>query len=398
MSGQEAAAKRANLMAQRQEAQDELDDTVKEHVYSMQVEGLDDMMSGIKDNLDEWKDSLSRDIESQNQIIKEYIGNITDDKKEGSIAKLLSNISMSQITSAQVSSLLETFSKTLQNGGTGTDNPPPTSGGSSGGGSSSGGGNSGGGTPTPAPAPAPKPAAKPVAPKQTVTAAQAQDAYKYILSKVKFASSQNDKWGVFNKRLYDHTKNRQIMIESSDAKIAWSKFGSGVGSYSPQNLYDVAVKTGIWDALLGIRTNKKQKKISSFPTIAVSQIHGYAKGGTVHKSGQYMTDEKGEEIIITKQGILRPLSAGTSVIPADITERLYAIASNYNMNGRVQGISASRFKRIGGENISPIINCPITIEGNANEQDVINAINKTLPKISKHVQNDIRKDLRKSGR
>lgn len=397
MSGQEAAAKRANLMAQRQEAQDELDDTVREHVYSMQVEGLDDMMSGLKDNLDEWKESLSEDIETQNQVIKDAIGSITDQTSDGSIAKLLSNISLSQITSAQVSSLLTTFSQTLQNGGTGTDKPPATSG-------------EGGGTqapaakpPAPAPASTPKPAtststAKPATPKQTVTTDQAQAAYKYILSKVKFASSQNDKWGVFNKRLYDHTKNRQIMIESSDAQAAWAKFGSGVGSYSPQNLYDVAVKTGIWDALLGIRTDKKKKKISSFPTIGVNQIHGYAKGGTVHKSGQYMTDEKGEEIIITKQGILRPLSAGTSVIPADITERLYAIASNYNMNGRVQGISASRFKRIGGENISPIINCPITIEGNANEQDVINAINKTLPKISKHVQNDIRKDLRKSGR
>ena len=183
------------------------------------------------------------------------------------------------------------------------------------------------------------------------------------------------------------------MIHGDYAKEAWKKLGSP-GTFSSQALLDACKQTGIWDVLIQIRTDKNGN--ITYPTW--NAVHGYAKGGTVHKSGQYMTDEKGEEIIITKQGILRPLSAGTSVIPADITERLYAIASNYNMNGRVQGISASRFKRIGGENISPIINCPITIEGNANEQDVINAINKTLPKISKHVQSDIRKDLRKSGR
>ena len=430
-------------MAQRKEMQEDLDETVKEHIYNMQIEGLDDMMDGLQEDLQEWKDKLHADLDMQTSAINDILKQLNGDSASaGAISTLLSDISGKLISSDDVTSILKEASKTMSNyntynidnnySGENVDESNKTSEGASNNVDkapttsttfeTSANPNSSDKAPTGnvannptaqygertasgyAPATLTTTTKKPATPtttkKVTVTNAQAQAAYKYILSKVKFASSQNSKWGVFNKRLYDYSVNRQIMIESSDAKVAWSKFGSGVGTYSPENLYNVAKATGIWDALLGIRTNKKQKKISSFPTIAVSQIHGYAKGGMVHKSGQYLTDEKGEEIIITKQGILRPLSAGTSVIPADITERLYALASNYDMGAstKIHGIDTSKLTRIGGETISPVINCPITIEGNANEQDVINAINKTLPKISKHVQNDIRKDLRKSGR
>lgn len=431
-------------MAQRKEMQEDLDETVKEHIYNMQIEGLDDMMDGLQEDLQEWKDKLHADLDMQTSAINDILNQLgSNSASAGAISTLLSDISGKTITSSDVTSILEEASKTMSNYNTynttnnyygenvdgsnktsegasnNVDKAPTTSDTFE----TSVNPNSSDKAPTGnvasnptaqygektasgyGPATLTTTTKKPATPttttkKVTVTNAQAEAAYKYIISKVKFASSQNSKWGVFNKRLYDHSANRQIMIESSDAKAAWSKFGSGVGTYSPENLYNVAKATGIWDALLGIRTNKNQKKITSYPAIAVGQIHGYAKGGTVHKSGRYLTDEKGEEIIITKQGILRPLSAGTSIIPADITERLYAIASNYDMgaNTRVHGIDASKLTRIGGDTISPIINCPITIEGNANEQDVINAINKTLPKISKHVQNDIRKDLRKSGR
>ena len=429
-------------MAQRNEMQEDLDETVKEHIYNMQIEGLDDMMDGLQEDLQEWKDKLHADLDMQTSAINDILKQLNGDSASA-ISTLLSDISGKLISSDDVTSILKEASKTMSNyntynidnnySGENVDGSNKTNEGAS---------NNVDKAPTTSTtfetsanpnssdkAPIGNVANNPTAqygektasgyvpatlttnkttsnttttatPKQTVTTAQANAAYNYIKSKLKYASSQNNKWGKFNKALYNHSVNRQIMLESSDAQTAWAKFGSGVGSYSPEKLLDVAQKTGIWDALLGIKTNKKQKKITSFPTIGVNQIHGYAKGGTVHKSGQYLTDEKGEEIIITKQGILRPLSAGTSVIPADITERLYAIASNYDMgaNTRVHGIDASKLTRIGGDTISPIINCPITIEGNANEQDVINAINKTLPKISKHVQNDIRKDLRKSGR
>lgn len=48
-------------------------------------------------------------------------------------------------------------------------------------------------------------------------------------------------------------------------------------------------------------------------------------------------------------------------------------------------------------NVQPVIECPITIMGNANENEVKRAIRQMIPEIDKEVQKSIRKDLRKGG-
>lgn len=48
-------------------------------------------------------------------------------------------------------------------------------------------------------------------------------------------------------------------------------------------------------------------------------------------------------------------------------------------------------------NVQPTIECPITIMGNANENEVKRAIRQMIPEIDKEVQKSIRKDLRKGG-
>lgn len=131
-------------------------------------------------------------------------------------------------------------------------------------------------------------------------------------------------------------------------------------------------------------------------------ITGFASGTKyVSKSGMYLTDENGEEIIVTKQGILRRLNQGDGVVPNDLTERLYEMAETYPMwQNQIPQIVQPEFNIVPNRNvdsINPVIECPITIMGNANEQDVENAVKKTIPMISKTVQNDIRKDLRKGG-
>ena len=472
VAGQEAAAKRANLMAQRKEMQEDLDDTIKEHIYSMQVEGLDDMMNGLQEDLEEWKKELRSDIEKQTQAINSIIASVGNSADESSIAGLLSSISKKTITSENVSSLLNEYSETLQKDNDDVEtvsingeevtvvgnvdnridtNPTdtiselatttedlnkkfkelsdgindligknvqtaktvdiPTVSGSNAG--SSNGGTSGGGTKTASTntqkssgviTGAVNKAISSVfntvqkAAGISVTAAKAKDALKKMVNGLTYASSESKSWGKLNTTLWHHKDfTRKVFVPKADQIKAWKALGYSEKSFTTDKLLAELKKSGAWTQLLKVRTSGKTISTSG---IDYSKIHGYAKGGTVHRSGRYLTDEKGEEIIITKQGILRPLSAGTSVIPADITERLYSMASNYDMgaSSRIHGIDTSKLVRIGGDTISPIINCPITIEGNANEQDVINAINKTLPKISKHVQNDIRKDLRKSGR
>lgn len=119
----------------------------------------------------------------------------------------------------------------------------------------------------------------------------------------------------------------------------------------------------------------------------------------VGRSTYGLTNERGGEIVIGDRGVFVPLSASSAVVKPDLTSRLFDLADNYasimNLVGNNSVISAIQGNE--GNTISPIINAPISIIGNQiDEQGVIRAINKQLPIISKTVQNDIRKDLRKS--
>lgn len=419
VAGQEAAAKRASLMAQRKESQEDLDETVKEHIYNMQVQGLDEMMDGLQEDLEKWKEDLHSDLDLQKQAIDNIISRMSSDSiSYSNMSTLLSDISGKTITVEQMRSIMAAASNTMSNTGTtasGASGNVDTSKGSSVTGSSSVQNMTAKVTTTAKPATVTT-TAKPVTTtkkvvavtttkkvttttttkKLTVTKANAEKALKTMMDNLVYHDTEGKEWGALNKALWrkkDFT--RKVYVKHENLVKAWKQMGFAEKNYSGTNLMNALKNTGAWAILEAVRTDGKTIKK---PKLDYSKIHGYAKGGTVHKRGQYLTDEKGEEIIITKQGILRPLSAGTSVIPADITERLYAIASDYDMKSRVQSPNLQNIQRLGGEVIAPVINCPITIEGNAKEQDVINAINKTLPHISKHIQNDIRKDLRKSGR
>lgn len=105
-----------------------------------------------------------------------------------------------------------------------------------------------------------------------------------------------------------------------------------------------------------------------------------------------ITQEKGEEMIMYKGGLITPLHAGDTVFNHTLTERLYDMAQNYPNLMSVPSVTRS----LEANNIAPVISCPITINGNANEQDIINAVNKMMPQINKSVTTAIRSDLRKA--
>ena len=118
-----------------------------------------------------------------------------------------------------------------------------------------------------------------------------------------------------------------------------------------------------------------------------------AKGDRRVNSDQIaITQEKGEEMIMYKGGLITPLHAGDTVFNHTLTERLYDMAQNYPNLMSVPSVTRST----DADNIAPVISCPITINGNANEQDVINAVNKMMPQINKSVTTAIRADLRKA--
>ena len=80
-----------------------------------------------------------------------------------------------------------------------------------------------------------------------------------------------------------------------------------------------------------------------------------AKGSKyISKDGTYLTQEDGAEILSTKYGLLTPLAKGDGVLPAEMTAKLYDIAANYDK------FDASGFK------------LPATIEGTTNNRNSVN--------------------------
>jgi len=116
----------------------------------------------------------------------------------------------------------------------------------------------------------------------------------------------------------------------------------------------------------------------------------------VNKSGMYLTQEDGAELLVTKYGLLTPLSRGDGVLPAEMTAKLYDMAANYDK------FDSSGFR------------LPTTIEGTTNNNNNVNytvgdiniAGNTNLTRkdleqfraqIVEDVKNAIASDMRKFG-
>ena len=131
---------------------------------------------------------------------------------------------------------------------------------------------------------------------------------------------------------------------------------------------------------------------------------GYKKGtDSVPDDGKYWIHD--DEIVIRRKsdrGTLLQLNRGDAVAPANLADNILkwgAINPSQMFAGQAfSNLDNLKYVQRGGETISPVVNCNIEINNPTNQQDVINAINKSLPNITKHVQNEVRKDLRKSGR
>ena len=126
----------------------------------------------------------------------------------------------------------------------------------------------------------------------------------------------------------------------------------------------------------------------------LKRLAGGSRG--VNKSGTYLTQEEGAELLVTKYGLLTPLSRGDGVLPAEMTAKLYDIAANYDK------FDSSGFR------------LPTTIEGTTNNTNNVNytvgdiniAGNTNLTRkdleqfraqIVEDVKNAIASDMRKFG-
>lgn len=139
-------------------------------------------------------------------------------------------------------------------------------------------------------------------------------------------------------------------------------------------------------------------------TLDATGIPKFASGTKyVSKSGLSLTQDKGREIVFKDGSVLLPLEVGDAVMPNELTERMFNLAENYDqiVASQIPTFAVPDFNTIvdRGElaTIAPIVQCNVEINNPTSEQDVIEALRKQMPEISKRVQTDIRKDLRKAG-
>lgn len=71
----ESRAQKAKLEAQLKDAQDDLDDTVRDHVYDLQVDGLDDLEDQLKEDFEKWSNELSGNLDKMSKAINDAINN-----------------------------------------------------------------------------------------------------------------------------------------------------------------------------------------------------------------------------------------------------------------------------------------------------------------------------------
>lgn len=109
----------------------------------------------------------------------------------------------------------------------------------------------------------------------------------------------------------------------------------------------------------------------------ISNVEGRYANGTksVPRDMTALTNENGDEIIVTKEGLITPLNKGDGVIPAQLTEKLYSLAQN-ELSGNTRfnvgknNLSALNIKEV----VQPIVNqyydSLINIEGSADAATV----------------------------
>lgn len=106
----ESKAQKAKLEASLKDKQDDLDDTVRDHVYDITVNGLDDLETQLSEDFEKWSNQLSSDLESMSGAISDAIrdSGMDYDNMETAIGKILKQFGLNPsdyFTSKDISSM-----------------------------------------------------------------------------------------------------------------------------------------------------------------------------------------------------------------------------------------------------------------------------------------------------
>lgn len=67
----EAKAEKARLEAQMSEANDNLQDTIQQHLYDIRIEGLDELQTTLQENYDNYVDELKRNYDKMSEVVSD---------------------------------------------------------------------------------------------------------------------------------------------------------------------------------------------------------------------------------------------------------------------------------------------------------------------------------------
>lgn len=87
----QSRAEKARLEAELAEKQEDFDDTVRDHVYELQVDGLDDLKDQLSEDFEKWSHKLSANLDKMSQAIADAVANVGGNTADAlnSIAKIL---------------------------------------------------------------------------------------------------------------------------------------------------------------------------------------------------------------------------------------------------------------------------------------------------------------------
>lgn len=139
------------------------------------------------------------------------------------------------------------------------------------------------------------------------------------------------------------------------------------------------------------------KKDDSFKVkdgeILVNQKKKKATGTRYAQKGLTLTQEKGGEIITTKDGVLVPLKAGDGVIPAHLTDKLFKMAMNYPNIG--QTIQLPEMKPM-EHNVTVSYGSLLTVNGNV-DKDALPGLQDILKQAYQYTSKQLAIDAKKAG-
>lgn len=72
----ESKAMKAKLEAQRKEKQEDLDDTVRDHIYDLQIDGLDDLKDQLSEDFEKWSKELASNLDKTTEVINKAVNSV----------------------------------------------------------------------------------------------------------------------------------------------------------------------------------------------------------------------------------------------------------------------------------------------------------------------------------